>query len=156
MGLMSSLKDTSGSHQSVLLQSDPPKLQSAVCFLSYSFVTCFFHVMSSTMLCHNQGFLQFLCYWGFSASELLYQKSPPQNQTETTAFPIESQRLFFEVFTSEILLLFCHHLYIFTILLPLTCFLVSSDLPCYCITIWLLCNQSWEAFLLCLCFPSDR
>ena len=33
-------------------------------------------MMSSTILWHNQAFLQFLCYWGFSTSEVLYQKSP--------------------------------------------------------------------------------
>lgn len=33
-------------------------------------------MMSSTILWHNQAFLQFLCYWGFSTSEVLCQKSP--------------------------------------------------------------------------------
>lgn len=33
-------------------------------------------MMSSTIPWHNQAFLQFLCYWGFSTSEDLYQKLP--------------------------------------------------------------------------------
>lgn len=63
-----------------------------------------------------------------------------QNQTETTAFPIESLDFSRRYLLSEILL-------------PLTCFLISSDLPCNHIPIWLLCNRSWETFLLGLSFP---
>lgn len=132
----------------------PPNLQSAVCFLSLPFVIYFLCMMSSTILWHNQAFLQFLCYWGFSTSEVLYQKSPNKIRQRQQRHSSSSPRIFLGgIYFQK------HHCYPVVeisspILLPLTCFLVSSDLPCNHIPIWLLCNQSRETFLLCVCaFP---